>query len=144
MDEALLGALERAGDGIAMRAADADMEPEEVRTWVDFVLGGGGLVLCGGEGGLPTALGLRATDSGYTGEVVPAPGFEEQFAPREVDGCPTVTGAGYALLRTAGEECVLLGAPRGEGWVAFAGCPAPFLIEAVDWLAAAKRGPDAD
>lgn len=150
MSAQLEDALSEAGGRVAFQAADAAMEPEEVRRWVEFVLDGGGLLLGGGEGGLPAALGLRAIEANYTGRIAPTAGFEDSFEPRTVESGWVVTGAGYALLRTSGEECVLLGAPRGRGWVAFFGCvdpPPPFLIEAIRWLAdragVAKEGQDA-
>ena len=138
MSAQLDDALNQTGGQVAFQVADAAMEPDEVRRWVEFVLGGGGLVLCGGEGGLPAALGLRAIEANYSGQIAPTAGFEGWFEPGEVESEWLVTGAGYALLRTVGAECVLLGAPRGKGWVAFCGRadpPPPFLIEAIRWLA---------
>ena len=120
----LLQALGVAGFNVADRDADlrilgaGEMTYEEAAVVVRFVVDGGLLLLCGAGGALPAALNLTAGAS-------------------LVDGVTPVTGVGYALEKI-GEHCVALGAPRGQGAVAYLGDnpPPPALaVAALRWLA---------
>jgi hypothetical protein len=97
----------------------------------DFLLAGGRLLLCGGEGPLLARVHLmplleetvEGQSSGVLGEY----------------DCPQVhplRGIGQILLRV-GDDCVGLGGPRGQGFFCFladSNPPPELLMEALGWL----------
>jgi hypothetical protein len=116
----LRAALLDSGCEARVAAADAVGE-EEAAELVAFVLSGGGLLLCGGDGPLLRALNLRIFEDAVGGAARP---FVAGLEPVEVAGIHPVSGPGFALYRL-GDECIALGAPRGEGRVAFLGVKDP-------------------
>jgi len=131
--EAAKAAVE-ARDGDVFVLTAHEMEPEEVEEWTRRVVGGARILICGGEGRLLTGLQLRRGGPLVAGPADAVhPGLPELG---HVD-LPAVGGPGFALYRV-GEACVALGAPRGEGAVAYVGTehPPAGLVEAcLRWLA---------
>ena len=97
----------------------------------DFLLAGGRLLLCGGEGPLLARVHLTPLlDETVSGPASGALGEHD---------CPTVhplRGIGEILLRVD-DQCVALGGPRGDGFFCFLADidPSPeLLFAALGWL----------
>jgi len=105
-----------------------------------FVVGGGALVVCGGEGPLLAALHLLRPGEPLSGSAVPV---GSGLDPLDLEAVRPVSGVGYCLYRIE-EECVALAGPRGKGGVLYLGDrrPAPALLGAcLDWISR-QSGPD--
>lgn len=111
----------------------SEMESVAVERWVDHVVEGGSLLVCGGDGPLLSALHLTPQGEPVTGELRPCyAGLE----PLDLDRAAPVTGVGYALYRID-DRCVALGGRRDQGVVAYLGDadPAPALVLAcLRWM----------
>jgi hypothetical protein len=128
----LRAVLREADEGIRVTSADT-VEEREVAEWVAFVLAGGGLLLCGGEGPLLRALNLQLLQGPVAGAATP---LLTGLDPVEVAGICPVSGPGFALYRVD-EDCIALGGLRGEGRVAFLGTtqPSPALAQGcLKWI----------
>ena len=97
----------------------------------DFLLAGGRLLLCGGEGPLLARVHLMPLlDERVEGRAIGALGEHD---------CPSVhplRGIGEILLRV-NDDCVALGGSRGDGFFCFLADlnPSPeLLMEALGWL----------
>lgn len=131
-DPELTAALLDSGCEARVAASDA-VDAEEAAELVAFVLSGGGLLLCGGDGPLLRALNLRVFEDAVGGAAKP---YADGLEPVEVAGIHPVSGPGFALYRL-GDDCIALGAPRGEGRVAFLGAkdPPPALaLGCLKWI----------
>ena len=104
---------------------------EEAILHRDFLLGGGRLLLCGGEGPLLARLHLTPLlDQWTAGEATGALGTA--VFPR----VHPLRGVGEVLLRI-GDDCVALGGVRGEGRVCYLATADPdpgILVASLDWL----------
>lgn len=136
---ALEDALGEAGFPVVSERPDivvltaSEMERGEVERWVDHVIDGGSLLVCGGDGPLLSALHLTPRGEPVVGEMRPCyAGLE----PLELDRAAPVTGVGYALYRID-DRCVALGGRRDRGVLAYVGDadPAPALVLAcLRWM----------
>lgn len=108
---------------------------DEVAAHRDFMLGGGKLLLLGGEGPLLARLHLTPEQK----EIVEgeAASFHPSFQPMKIARVHPVHGVGYAFLRV-GDAVVALGGPRGTGHFVYLAemDPEPeLLLAAMRWLA---------
>ncbi|MHC4222378.1 MAG: hypothetical protein ACYSX0_10945 [Planctomycetota bacterium] len=121
---------------IEILSADC-VDLEEVAAMVDHVLGGGGLLICGGEGPLLAALHLLALPGQVSGSAESADGALTVH----ITEARLVSGVGYALFRVDG-DCVALAGMRGKGHVVFLGHPAPppeMARAGLDWISRQNR-----
>ncbi|MHC4930699.1 MAG: hypothetical protein ACYTGV_00700 [Planctomycetota bacterium] len=121
---------------IEILSADC-VDEEEVSAIVDRVLDGGGLLICGGEGPLLSALHLLARPGQLSGTAESADGARTAH----VAGARPVSGVGHVLFRVEG-DCVALAGTRGLGHVVFLGHPAPPLELAragLEWISRQNR-----
>jgi hypothetical protein len=137
--EGFARALESAGfettdDTPSIEIVSAEcVEAEEVHPLVEFVLQGGGLLVCGGDGPLLPALHLLARPGRLSGPAEPVAISGE---PADLAEVRPVSGVGYTLYRV-GTDCVVLGGQRGAGRIVFAGTnePPPALASAcLRWI----------
>lgn len=132
-------ALVAAGFAVVSEGADilvvtaSEMESVEVERWVDHVVEGGSLLVCGGDGPLLSALHLTPRGEPVTGAMRPCyAGLE----PLDLGRAAPVTGVGYALYRID-DRCVALGGRRDRGVLAYIGDaePDPALVVAcLRWM----------
>jgi len=121
---------------IEILSADC-VDTEEVATMVNRVLGGGGLLICGGEGPLLAALHFLALPGQVSGSAESADGTLTVH----VEEARPVSGVGYVLFRVDG-DCVALAGMRGTGHVVFLGHPAPppeMALAGLDWISRQNR-----
>jgi len=123
------------GDEALRLVAASVVEGEDVAALVGFVLGGGALLVCGGEGPLLDALHLSYLPGGLSGVAEP---HDAMLSAVAVDGLRPVSGVGYALYTTA-DGCAALAGPRGRGWVGLVGEGAPADLVAATALWISRR-----
>lgn len=105
---------------------------EDAAPYVEWVLRGGVLAICGGTGPLLAALALTPGEQPIEGQVEPA---APRAPPLPLLSAWPVTGVGYALYRI-GDRTVALAGRRGDGWVICVGSAEPLLVAAcLSWVA---------